>query len=132
MKFRNPNLPDVKNFPVLQSFSVSEENSYIECQNIVLYDLVFILQAQLERDPEDFHDKENQNDLHLLVDDIVTGASNLAESVCTREKTRQKIFNETRHIKVAIKGLVDECDNHVRAEFSKCIQLFFFKRATFL
>ena len=114
MKFRNPNLPDVKNFPVLQSFSVSEENSYIECQNIVLYDLVFILQAQLERDPEDFHDKENQNDLHLLVDDIVTGASNLAESVCTREKTRQKIFNETRHIKVAIKGLVDECDNHVR------------------
>ncbi|XP_066916590.1 catenin alpha-2-like [Clytia hemisphaerica] len=76
------------------------------------------LMAQLEREPEDFHDKENQNDLHLLVDDIVTGASNLAESVCTREKTRQKIFNESRHVKVAIKGLIDECDNHAHRDKS--------------
>ena len=31
-KFRNPNLPDVENFPDFQSFSVSEENFYIGCQ----------------------------------------------------------------------------------------------------
>ena len=43
VKFRNLNLPDVENFPDLQSFSVPEENFYIGCQISVLEKLVKIV-----------------------------------------------------------------------------------------
>lgn len=70
-------------------------------------------QKQMDRDPEDFKNKNNENDLKTLVEDISTGASNLAQSICTREKTRQKIFNESQNVKVAVDDLFTEYDRSV-------------------
>ena len=75
----------------------------------------------MDREPEDFHDKNNQDDLQNLVEDIVSGASNLADSVCTRDKTREKIYSECRNVKVAVNNLCDEYDHHVRTTFDLTI-----------
>ena len=42
VKFRSLNLPDVENFPELQSFSVSKENFYIGCQINIWYKGIII------------------------------------------------------------------------------------------
>ena len=67
----------------------------------------------MDRDPADFKNKNNENDVKTLVEDISTGASNLAQSMCTREKTRQKIFNESRNVKIAVDDLFTEYDRYV-------------------
>ncbi|XP_057306663.1 catenin alpha-2-like isoform X2 [Hydractinia symbiolongicarpus] len=68
------------------------------------------LMAQLDQEPEEFYDRKVQSTLQTLVDDIVGGASKLAETVCTRDVTREKIFTECKNVKSSLSTLLEECN----------------------
>ena len=62
----------------------------------------------MDRLPEDFYEKQIQNELQSLIDDIVNGASNLAGSNGTRGNTKEKIYTECENVKNALTKLLDE------------------------
>ena len=68
----------------------------------------------MDREPEEFYEKKSQQELTALVDDITTGAKNLADSVCTRDATRKRIYSECENVHVALTNLIDEYVDHVR------------------
>ena len=104
-------LKDVDNLIV--SWHHRYHNKNIINHERISHYIFYPLQKQIDRDPEDFKNKNNESDVKTLVEDISTGASNLAQSMCTREKTRQKIFNESRNVKVAVDDLFTEYDRCV-------------------
>ena len=62
----------------------------------------------MDRVPEDFYEKQIQDELQALIDDIVDGASNLAGSSGTRTNTKGKIYAECENVKNALTDLLDE------------------------
>lgn len=62
----------------------------------------------MDRVPEDFYEKQIQDELQALIDDIVDSASNLAGSSGTRTNTKGKIYAECENVKNALTDLLEE------------------------
>ena len=67
----------------------------------------------MDREPEEFHTNQPKEELTALVEDITTGARSLADSVCTRDTTRERIYEECNNVQEALSNLLDEYSEHV-------------------
>lgn len=77
-------------------------------------------QSQISMDPSAYSEKRTRPTLEQRLESIISGAAQLADSISTRDDTRDKIIASCNGVRQALQDLLSEYMNHV----SKNIILF--------
>lgn len=75
--------------------------------------LITFIKELIQQDASNLIGKEEQQDLHGLVSEILHGSSDLADSSGTHSVTRERIFEESEELKMALQNLINEYGKHV-------------------
>ena len=81
----------------------------LTCVNIF-----FVLQSQVAMDPTSYSEKRTRPTLEQRLESIISGAAQLADSMSTRDDTRDKIIASCNGVRQALQDLLSEYMNHVR------------------
>lgn len=69
-------------------------------------------------DPASYSEKRTRPSLEDRLEKIISGAAKLADSVCTRDHTRDNIIAECNAVRQALQNLLSEYMSHVRTYLS--------------
>ena len=65
------------------------------------------------RKPSDYQEKKTRLEVEKQLDDLLAGATKLADSSCTRDNSRDKLISGCNSLKNALQNLMDEYMKHV-------------------
>ena len=84
------------------------------------------LQSQIAMDPSSYSEKRTRPTLEQRLESIISGAAQLADSISTRDDTRDKIIAGCNGVRQALQDLLSEYMDHVRDLYLVfTVQLFF-------
>ena len=72
------------------------------------------LQSQIAMDPSSYSEKRTRPTLEQRLESIISGAAQLADSISTRDDTRDKIIAGCNGVRQALQDLLSEYMDHVR------------------
>lgn len=72
------------------------------------------MQSQVAMDPTSYSEKRTRPTLEQRLESIISGAAQLADSMSTRDDTRDKIIASCNGVRQALQDLLSEYMNHVR------------------
>ena len=70
-------------------------------------------QSQISMDPSAYSEKRTRPTLEQRLESIISGAAQLADSISTRDDTRDKIIASCNGVRQALQDLLSEYMNHV-------------------
>ena len=77
-------------------------------------------------DPTSYSEKRTRPTLEQRLESIISGAAQLADSMSTRDDTRDKIIASCNGVRQALQDLLSEYMNHVRTINNYCQYSFLF------
>lgn len=80
----------------------------------------FVFQSQINMDPTSYSEKRTRPTLEQRLESIISGAAQLADSMSTRDDTRDKIIASCNGVRQALQDLLSEYMNHVRTPYYSC------------
>ena len=81
-------------------------------------------QSQISMDPSAYSEKRTRPTLEQRLESIISGAAQLADSISTRDDTRDKIIASCNGVRQALQDLLSEYMNHVSKNIILFVLLF--------